>query len=480
MAVSALSALSRVCPACGRRVAPPAMSCRCGKSVEGVTLTAPPPRAPLEPPPDTSKLENAAKIAVATVAILAGVFMIYRALPARPAAPKAANKSSSATSGARAPASVLPPAAAAPVAQGSFNTDIVLPAPAAADAPATAATLDPPDARAATSDLPQPSAVPLESLVEHAMPGVVMVQTEKGRGSGFLVRPDLVATNAHVTKGFLFVTVTSQTGVKMQGRVAQFSEDVDVALVQVGRLSPTDAQLPLGTSAALRLGQGIVALGWAQSDEQHTVNRGVITGLRQVGTQPMIQTDAAPHPGDSGGPVLDRTGQVVGITTIRIESASSAGGLAVPIDYLKPFLDRVAGSVLTIPRSSVSTIVPGMPDPDSQRSTGLQRYSADVASIAARADSLDGAWHRYRVLCKVTSVPPGQTREWFGLYDPTSPLHRAPDACPTLLKDLQRQADAVRAGMIAAGEMARHADVVPGDGREIRRRYRLDFLDWDR
>jgi S1-C subfamily serine protease len=455
MAVSALSALSRVCPACGRRVAPPAMSCRCGKSVEGVALTAPPPRLPLKPPPDSSRFESAAKIAVAIGGILVGIFMIYRATPARHAAPAATKKSSSA--------------------------DIVLPAPAAAaDAPATAPVSDSSAAPEATSDLPQPSAMPLESLIEHAMPGVVMVQTEKTRGSGFLVRPDLVATNAHVTAGFLFVSVTSQTGVKMQGRVAQFSDDVDVALVQVGRFSPTDAQLPLGSSAALRLGQGIVALGWAQSLEQHTVNRGIITGLRQVGTQPMIQTDAAPHPGDSGGPVLDRTGQVVGITTIRLEFASSAGGLAVPIDYLKPFLDRIAGSVLTIPRSSVSTIVPRMPDADSQRSTGLQRYSADVASIAARADSLDGAWNRYRVLCKVTSVPTGQTREWFGLYDPTSPLHRAPDACPTLLNDLQRQADAVRAGMIAAGEMARHADVYPGDGREIRRRYRLDFPDWDR
>jgi S1-C subfamily serine protease len=322
--------------------------------------------------------------------------------------------------------------------------------------------------------------MPLESIIEHAMPGVVLVQTEKTSGSGFLVRPDLVVTNAHVTAGYLFVTVTSQTGVKIQGRVAQFSDDYDIALILVGRVSPTDAQLPLGDSSALRLGQGIVALGWAQSLEQHTVTRGVITGLRQVGTRPMIQTDAAPHPGDSGGPVLDRTGQVVGITTIRIDSPSASGGLAVPIDDLKPFLERVSASVLTLPRNSVSTIVPRTPDPDVQRSTGLQRYAADVASIAARADTLDGAWTRYRVLCKVTSVPAGQTREWFALYDPASPLHRAPDSCPTMLNDLQRQADAIRAGMLAAGEIARHADVYPGSRRDIRRRYRLDFPDWDR
>jgi hypothetical protein len=270
----------------------------------------------------------------------------------------------------------------------------------------------------------------------------------------------------------------------MQGRVAQFSDDFDIALIQVGRFSPTDAQLPLGTSSGLRLGQGVVALGWAQSLEQHTVTRGVITGLRQVGERPMIQTDGAPHPGDSGGPVLDRNGQVVGVTTIRLESttgaATTAGGLAIPIDDVKPFIERVFGSVLTIPRSNIATVVPRTSDIEAQRTTGVQRYTANVAAIAARASTLDGAWMRYRVLCKITSVPAGHTREWFGLYDPASPLHRAPESCVTLLNDLQRQADAIRTEMIAAGELARHADVYPGNRREIQQRYRLEHPAWDR
>jgi len=479
MAGASSSTLSRVCPGCGRRVPPPAMTCRCGKSVEGVALTAPPRRAPLAPPPDTSRRETAIKIGIGLAGVLIGAYMISRSL-ARPAMPSAGTKKGSPAAATTTPA---PRPTAAPATPGTLATDITLlpSVPAlAADAPAAAPAADPSAPREPASDLPTPSAVPLEDVVEHAMPGIVMIQTEKTRGSGFLVRPDLVVTNAHVTAGYLFVTVTSMTGVKMQGRVAQFSDEHDIALIQVGRFSPTDAQLPLGESSALRLGQGIVALGWAQSLEQHTVTRGVITGLRQVGTRPMIQTDAAPHPGDSGGPVLDRTGQVVGITTIRFEGASSSGGLAVPIDDVKPFMERVSASVLTIPRSNAATVVPRTPDAAVERSAGLQRYAADVASIATRADSLDGAWGRYRVLCKITSVAPGQTREWFGLYDPASPLHRAPENCATLLNDLQRQADSVRAGMIAAGEMARHADVYPGNRREIRQRYRLDFPDWDR
>ena len=475
MAVSSFSTLSRVCPGCGRRVQPPAMTCRCGKSVDGVSLTAPPPRVPIAPPPDTTRRDTAIKIGIAVAGVIVAAYMIVQSRSTSPAAPVAARKSAPAVTAAAPPRTAPSPVAATPAARSTSTTDIELPAP-----PPPVPAVDAARALEAATDLPLPSAMPLENIIEHAMPGVVMVQTEKTTGSGFLIRPDLVVTNAHVTAGYLFVTVTSQTGVKMQGRVAQFSDDYDIALIMVGRFSPTDAQLPLGVSSALRLGQGIVALGWAQSLEQHTVTRGVVTGLRQVGTRPMIQTDAAPHPGDSGGPVLDRSGQVVGITTIRIDGASSSGGLAVPIDDVKPFIERIAGSVLTLPRSGSSAIVPRAPDSDLQRSTGLQRYTSDVASIASRADTLDAAWSRYRVLCKVTDVPADQTREWFGLYDPASPLHRAPDACPTLLHDLQRQADAIRAGMLAAGEMARHADVYPGSRRDIRKRYRLDFPDWDR
>jgi S1-C subfamily serine protease len=359
---------------------------------------------------------------------------------------------------------------------------IVVPPPSALPPGPASPPPDPPApqpvTRESSGDLPQPSASPLEDVIEHAMPGVVMIQTEKTSGSGFLVRPDLVVTNAHVTAGYLIVTVTSQTGVKMQGRVAQFSDEYDIALIQVGRFSPTDAQLPLGASASLRLGQGIVALGWAHSLQQSTVTRGIITGLRQMGEHQMIQTDAAPNPGDSGGPVVDRSGQVVGVTTFRFENGT--GGLAVPIDDVKPFIEKVFSSVLTIPRSAGAVIVPRPSDTEVQRAIGAQRYATDLASAAARATTLDGAWTRYRTVCKITNVPAGQTHEWFGLYDANSLLHRTPEHCATLLNDLQRQADGISASMLAAEEAARRADVYPGTRRDLRRRYRLDYAGWDR
>jgi S1-C subfamily serine protease len=327
---------------------------------------------------------------------------------------------------------------------------------------------------------PNPSAEvdSLEVLVSRAMPAVVMIEAGTSRGSGFLVRPGLVVTNAHVTAGSLTVAVTSQAGAKMTGRVSQSSDEYDIAVIEVGGFGATDTQLPLGNSANLRLGQSIVALGWAEGLKQKTLTRGVITGLRRVGNRLMVQTDAAPNPGDSGGPVLDRAGEVVGVTTFRFENGS--GGLAVPIDDVKPFVARIASAGMPLPPGADSPAVPQASEADLRRGIGVQRYESDLIVVADRAAALDAAWGRYRAVCRITSVPAGQTREWFNLYNPGSPLHRAPEQCASMLNDVQRQAEAINAAMLAAQETARRADVYPGTRRDLLRRYRLDYAGWDR
>jgi S1-C subfamily serine protease len=307
-----------------------------------------------------------------------------------------------------------------------------------------------------------------------------MIETPKSRGSGFFVKPDLIVTNAHVIAGFLFPTVTTHSGTKLNGRVAQLSDQYDLALVQVLRMGPTDAQLKLGQSSGLRLGQGIVALGWAQSLTQSTVTRGIVTGLRKDGDRLLVQTDATPNPGDSGGPLLDRRGEVIGVTTLRADNGSA--GYAVAVDDLAPLVDRVTSNVFTVPVNSAALAVPAARQSDSElrRSVGLQRYSGTVAAVARNVASLDAAWGRYRTSCRINTASPGQTHEWFQLYDPLSDIHRTTTRCADLLRDLERQAVSINASMAAAAEAARQAGVYPGSLREIRNRYRLDYPGWDR
>jgi S1-C subfamily serine protease len=329
------------------------------------------------------------------------------------------------------------------------------------------------------SDLPEASAPPLEDMIEGALPAVVMIQTPKSRGSGFFIKPDLIATNAHVVAGFLFAAITTRDGARLTGKVGQLSDQYDIALVEVPRLGPTDAQLPLGDSASLRLGQGIVALGWAQSLTQSTVTRGIVTGLRQDGDRSLLQTDAVPNPGDSGGPLLDRHGQVVGITTARGDSGVS--GYAVAIDDVKPFVAKMTRTIMTVPLDS--RVVAAVPqrresDADSRRAVGLQRYSDALNAVARSAAELDSMWSRYKAACKI-AVPPGQVREWFGLYDVGSPLHQTPPACADILTSLEQRAREISAAMALAAEGARHADVYAGAQRAMRAKYRLDYPGWD-
>jgi S1-C subfamily serine protease len=365
-----------------------------------------------------------------------------------------------------------------------------VPMPTASPEPAPEA----PVTRASSRDVPEPSAPPLEDVIERAMRGVVMIETQKSRGSGFFVQADLIVTNTHVISGSTFVSVTTQTGAKLPGRVAQVSDEADVALVQVGPPGLLDAQLPLGTSATLRLGQGIVALGWAQSLEQRTVARGIITGLRRVLDRPFLQTDAAPNPGDSGGPVMNRHGEVVGITTMRAEDGSA--GYAVPIDDAKPLLARVTLPFMTIPSAGPGNapasgapgasgtpgglVVGGAGDAAVQRETGGQQYATVLAGAAQRAADLDEAWTRYRASCRITDVRAGNSHEWFDLYDPRSPLHSTASNCARALNAFQDEADAINRTMLGAEEAARRADVYPGTRRDLRRRFRLDYSGWDR
>jgi S1-C subfamily serine protease len=330
------------------------------------------------------------------------------------------------------------------------------------------------------ADLPEASAPPLEDMIERAMPAVVMIETPKTRGSGFFVKPDLIVTNAHVISGFQLVAITTRDGAKLTGRVGESSDQHDVALVQVPGQRPTDAQLPLGNSASLRLGQGIVALGWAQSLTQSTVTRGIVTGLRRDAGRNLLQTDAVPNPGDSGGPLLDRRGEVVGVTTFRGEGGTS--GYAITIDDVKPFVARNQ-TVTTAPTDSgVAGAVPPQreSDADARRTAGLQQYTDALSAVERSASDLDSMWNRYKSACQITTVPPGQSHEWFGLYDSRSPLHHTPPQCADLLAEIERRAREISTTMTSAGETARQADVYPGPQRALREKRRLDYSGWDR
>jgi S1-C subfamily serine protease len=179
-----------------------------------------------------------------------------------------------------------------------------------------------------------------------------------GVGSGFVLNGDgEIATNAHVvTTGEVpdlrearHVYVEFADGNQVEAKVHGYDPESDVALLEVDPKGLTLRPLPLGSSANVRVGTPVAAIG-SPFDARQSLSVGVvsavdrsITGLTAFQIAGAIQTDAAINPGNSGGPLVDADGRVIGINQqIKTNSGGGEGvGFAVPVDVAKRALEQL-------------------------------------------------------------------------------------------------------------------------------------------
>ena len=168
---------------------------------------------------------------------------------------------------------------------------------------------------------------------------------QKGSGSGVIIRPDgYIVTNNHVVSGATSIMVTLNNNQQYEATVVGTDPVTDVAIIKVDATGlPT---IPMGDSDKLRLGEWVLAIGSPLGAQlRSTITAGIVSakgrsmpdGSGEFKIESFIQTDAAVNPGNSGGALVNKKGELVGINTAIVSQTGSYTGysFAVPVNIVK-------------------------------------------------------------------------------------------------------------------------------------------------
>ena len=454
------------CAACKRLVPGNVAVCRCGASRPAFVYD------PGEFAGERRRSPWQATVGFAVVAIAAGGGIFYWSAYGESGAQSAAARSAAARSGAGAPVNAVLPQTAR-----------------AADAPAPAARppADPPaPPLPADNDPAKPGS--LEDMIASAAPAVVLIETDTTRGTGFFVKSDLLVSNAHVVRGSSSVRLKFADGRSGAASVVNMVDAFDLALLRPAPGSAAPATLELASVARVRPGQEVVAIGSALGVLQNTVTRGIVSAIRQDRGVMLLQTDAAINSGNSGGPLLDRMGKVVGVNTMKAGGSAASIGFAVAADHVQTLIQMPPGTPATLPGDGRGMALPSLPPqnrpqnppPDPQHERAVAAYAGQIQAIGQRADAIDEYWQRFLKSCNATKVGRGGDREWFGVWTNRPDIQSLNPNCTVALNDIIQAATTVKQMMAAADESARRTGVYPGEVRDLRRKFRLEWDAWEK
>ena len=177
-------------------------------------------------------------------------------------------------------------------------------------------------------------------IIESAVKSVVTIKTDLAQGSGFVIASEgYVVTNAHVMEGAKAAIVITYDGTSHQVSLVGADTEMDVALLKI---ADDYTPLDLGNSDDTQVGEKVIAIG-NPLGLQFSVTEGIVSGIHREGingVESYVQTDAALNPGNSGGPLINKQGEVIGINNFKVGNSESLG-FALESNYLKDTVNEI-------------------------------------------------------------------------------------------------------------------------------------------
>lgn len=233
------------------------------------------------------------------------------------------------------------------------------------------------DVKVSFSPMPDSGELTLQQVYSLCSPSVVAITAETGEtgyywGSGIVMTADgYIITNYHVLDGTNSVKVTLYDDTEYPALLVGFDSLSDIAVLKIDASGLTPASI--GDSAALHVGDRVVAIGNPLGEElRGTMTDGIISAInRDISyhnhTMTLLQTNAAINEGNSGGPLINLYGQVVGITNMKMMSSSFSStiegiGFAIPSSTMKTVVDQLIASGTVTGRPAIGITVGSVPE----------------------------------------------------------------------------------------------------------------------
>lgn len=172
--------------------------------------------------------------------------------------------------------------------------------------------------------------------VEEMYNSVFVVYSGNSVGSGFAIGEDCIITNAHVVEDNKnSISIETYSGDSYKAKLIGIDEEQDIAVLWVDGVS--FPAIPVGKTADVGIGDDVYAIG-APKSMAYTLTKGVVSAKdRPVGRYNYTQTDAAVNEGNSGGPLLTDSGEVIGVNTLKLSDTEGIG-FAIPIESICEYL----------------------------------------------------------------------------------------------------------------------------------------------